>query len=242
MKKDLYDELRDTFTRIVKEHNLEAENVTIRAATLTPEEAIGNPEDRDYPLITGRERLIQAEFRGSFGQAFTDRYGNFDGTLSDIVTMELNNNFRRAVFVAGLNAVMRSLKLIEKTVHCRDGEPRQCGSELVKHIGEKYGRPRIAMIGLQPRMVEALAEKFELKVTDMDKKNIGAEKFGVTIQSPDEAASNLEWCDIVLVTGTTVANGTVPQFVNDKPAIFYGTTVAGAAELLGLDRWCFYGH
>ena len=242
MKINLYDKLRTEFAKIVKDNNLEAEKVTIRAATLSPDEAIGDPEDKDYPLIIGRERLIQAEFQESFGQAFTDMYGNCDDRLSNIINMDLNNNFRRAIFISSLNAVMRSQKLIEGTIHCRDNEPRQCSIELVKHIEEKYGKPRIAMIGLQPRMVEALAKKFELKVTDMDKDNIGVEKFGVIIQSPKAVAENLEWCDIVLVTGTTVANGTVHQFFIDKPTIFYGITIAGAAELLGLNRWCFSGH
>jgi len=49
-----------------------ARAIGLVAAALSPEEAIGNPEDRDYPLIVGKERLMQAEFRGALGQAFTD--------------------------------------------------------------------------------------------------------------------------------------------------------------------------
>jgi len=242
MKRIVYDILREEFTRIVKENNLESEEVKIQATTLSPGEAIGNPEDKDYPLIIGRERLMQAEFHGCYGQAFTDMYGSFNDHLSRIIKMDLNNNFRRAIFISSLNAVMRYLGLIEGTRHCRDSEPRQCSNELVKYIEGKYAKSRIAMIGLQPRMVEALAPKFELKVTDMDTANIGTEKYGVVIQSPDETLANLEWCDIALVTGTTVTNETINQFMINKPTIFYGITIAGTAKLLGLNRWCFSGH
>ena len=238
----IYDVLRAEFARIAKKNNLESEEIKIQATTLSPEEAIGKPEDKDYPLIIGRERLVQADFRGRYGQAFTDMYGNFTGRLSTIITMDLNNNFRRAIFISSLNAVMRYLGLVDGTIHCRDTEPRQCSQELAKYIEENYSHPRIAMVGLQPRMVEALSRKFELKVTDQDKTNIGSEKFGVQIQGPEAAEHNLDWCDIVLITGSTVTNDTIDQFMTDKPTIFYGVTVAGPSRVLGLNRWCHSGH
>jgi hypothetical protein len=238
MESKLYQAMKEKFIRLIKEHGLEGEEVIVRAATLSPEQAIGNPEDKDYPIVKGEERLMQAEFRGGRGQAFTDRYGNFSGRLADIAAMELNNNFRRAVFISSLNAVMRQLGMIERTVHCKDKQPKECSLELVKYIEANYGQPRIAMVGFQPRMVEALAKKFELKVTDMDQDNIGQEKFGVVIDNPGRTSENLGWCDIALVTGTTVVNDTIEQFGITKPVIFYGVTIAGAAKLLGLNRFC----
>lgn len=237
-----YEIIREKLIKIMEDNDLESEEVVIQAVPLSPQEAIGNPEDKDYPLIIGRERLMQAEFRSCFGQAFTDMYGNFSGRLSDIVNMDLANNFRRAIFISSLNAVMRYLGLADRTRHCRDHEPKQCSSELVKYIEDNYGRPKIAMVGLQPRMVEALSPKFKLKVTDLDRENIGTEKFGVAIQGPDKTPENLEWCDIALVTGTTVANDTIDQFRIAKPIVFYGITIAGSAKLLGLTHWCRFGH
>jgi uncharacterized protein (DUF4213/DUF364 family) len=184
---------------------------------------------------------MQAEFRGAKGHAFTDHYGNFNGRLLDIAEMELTNNFRRAVFVASLNAVMNYLGLASKTVHCKDKQPRECAAELASYIKENYGQPKIAMVGFQPRMVEELAKHFELRVSDMDEANIGQEKFGVKIDGPDRTKENLKWCDIALVTGTTIVNDTIDQFLTDKPVIFYGVTIAGAAELAGLNRFCPLG-
>ena len=237
----MHDVIREKFIKLIKEHGLEGEEVIVKAAALSTEQAIGNPSDKDYPLVKGEERLMQAEFRGSRGQVFTDRYGDFSGRLADIAQMDLNNNFRRAIFVSSLNAVMNYLGLINQTVHCKDKQPRECAAELASYIKENYGRPKIAMVGFQPRMVEALTKQFDIRVTDMDEANIGQEKFGVKIDDPDRTKENLEWCDIALVTGTTIVNDTIDQFLTDKPVIFYGVTIAGAAELQGLNRFCPFG-
>jgi hypothetical protein len=236
-----YDIIKREFIRLINERGLEGEKVIIRANPLSPEQAIGNPEDKDYPLVAGVERLMQAEFRGSLGQAYTDMYGDFSGTLSEIVDMDLKNNFRRAIFISSLNAVMKHLGLITKTVHCKNAQPPECSQELVRYIEKNYGQPKVAMVGFQPRMVEALAKHFELRVTDMDKDNIGKEKFGVKIDDPSRAEENLRWCDIALVTGTTIVNDTIDQFRIDKPVIFYGITISGAAKLLGLNHFCPFG-
>jgi hypothetical protein len=237
----LYDIIREEFVKLIKEHGLEGEEVIIRANPLSPEQAIGNPEDKDYPLVRGVERLMQAEFRGSLGQAFTDMYANFSGKLSDIAAMDPRNNFRRAIFISSLNAVMRNLGLITQTVHCRNEQPRECSYKLVMYIEENYGQPKVAMVGFQPRMVEALAEQFELRVTDMDQDNINKEKFGARIDDPGRTEENLNWCDIAVVTGTTIVNDTIDQFRISKPVVFYGITISGAAKLLGLNHFCPFG-
>ena len=237
----MYDTIKKEFVKLITEHGLQGEGVVIRATPLSPEQALGNPEDRDYPLVAGVERLMQAEFRGALGQAYTDMYGDFSGRLSEIVAMDLKNNFRRAIFISSLNAVMKHLGLITKTVHCKDDQPRECSQELVRYIEKNYGQPKVAMVGFQPRMVEALAKKFELRVSDMDRDNIGKEKFGVKIYDPSHAAENLDWCDIALVTGSTIVNDTIDQFRISKPVVFYGVTISGAAKLLGLNHFCPFG-
>ena len=241
MKTKTYDIIRGEFARIIRENGLDSEEVVITAAPLSAEEAIGSPEEGDYPLIAGRERMMQATFKGSLGQAFTDMSGNFKSRLSDIIAIDLGNNFRRAVFISSLNAVLRCLGLVTKTRHCRDNEPRLCGYELANHIGKKYGDVRVALVGLQPRMLEMLSWRFDLRVTDMDRSNIGTEKSGVVVGGPEKTEENLDWCDLALVTGTTVVNGTIDRFIIPKPVIFYGVTITGVAKLLGLNHFCYYG-
>jgi len=66
------DGLKERFRKLIEREGLMAEAITIKAFPLTPEEAIGNPEERDYPLVRGRERLMEATFKGAKGQAYTD--------------------------------------------------------------------------------------------------------------------------------------------------------------------------
>ena len=179
---DAFTRMKIRFLDLVAENQLEAVPIQVRVRGLTPEEAIGTPEDRDYPLVKGRERLLEAEILGSRGQAFTDTPGNFSGTLEAVACLQLTDNHSRAVFIAALNALMRHLGLVEKTIHCKDDSPPRCALDLVKHVRENYGSPRIAMIGFQPRMALALAKTFALRVMDMDQDNIGQTKFGVLIR------------------------------------------------------------
>ena len=237
----LYDIIKKEFARLINENGLQGERVIIRANPLSPEQAIGNPEDRDYPLVRGGEHLMQAEFRSSLGQAFTDMYGDFSGRLCEIAEMDLKNNFRRAIFISSLNAVMKYLGLITKTIHCKDNQPRECSHELVRYVEKNYGHPKVAMAGFQPRMVEALSMRFELRVTDMDENNIGKEKFGVKIYDSAQTEEHLNWCDIALVTGSTIVNSTINQFIISKPVVFYGVTISGVAKLLGLNHFCYFG-
>ncbi len=97
------------------------------------------------------------------------------------------------------------------------------------------------MGGLQPRMVDSLGKSFEIKVTDMDKANINSTKFWITIQSPEKTREHIEWCDLKVVTGSTIVNNTIDDFLTVKPVIFYGITIDGAAKVMKLDNFCYCG-
>jgi hypothetical protein len=235
---DIFGEIRKKLFERCRRENLLSQPVAVRARALTAEEAIGNPESDDFPLQKGRERLMQAEFLNGTGQAFTDRYGDFEGILGDILDMRLENNFRRAVFVATVNAVLRYMNQVDGTVHCRNQGPKQCAGELVSYLKARYGSVRIAQIGFQPRMVEYLAREFPLRALDLDPDNIGTRKFGVIIEGPENRKEAIEWADLLVVTGTTLVNATLGGFLGRKPILFYGTSIAGGAHLMNWNRFC----
>ena len=135
---------RELLREIVEQADLLDTRLSVLARPLTPTEAIGIPGRRDFPIIIGRERVIEAIVEESRGQAFTDMYGNYSGRLVDIAAMDLKNNFRRAIFISSLNAVMRHLGLIAETVHCKNEQPRECSHKLAKYIEENYGQRRVA--------------------------------------------------------------------------------------------------
>jgi hypothetical protein len=240
---DFYNDIKASFFNLIKEKDLMSSKVeVVSARTLTPQEVIGRPERDDFPLLKGKEVMIQADFKGSLGQAFTDTPGNYSGTLREVFEIPLVNNFRRAIFVASINAVLRHLNYISKTVHCRDKEPGECAAHLVDYIKERFGQPRIAFIGMQPAMVEALSAHFKIRVADLDPDNIGRKKCGVIIEDVSLTKEILSWADIVLATGTTVVNNTLTSLLIEKPIIFYGVTIAGVAYLKGYEQYCFCGH
>jgi len=235
---DIYDELKKRLFKLINDQDLLAGRVQIKARGLTVQEAIGNPEDDDFPLQKGKETLMQADFLNASGQAFTDRYGDFEGTLDEVLDMGLDNNYRRALFVSTLNAVLRHLKQAEKTIHCHDEEPTRCATDLSAYLEKRYGEVKIAQVGFQPRMVETLGASFALRVMDLDPDNIGTKRFNIPIEGPESREDILRWADVLLVTGTTIVNGTIEQFLSEKPVLFYGTTIAGAAHLMGWQRFC----
>jgi uncharacterized protein (DUF4213/DUF364 family) len=238
----LFDTLKARARKLWNDHGILDQKVLVSARALTAEEAIGHPESKDFPLQKGKERLMQAEFMGSLGQAFTDQSGNFEGSLEKILDMDLKNNYRRAIFVATLNAVLRHMGLIERTVHCKDQDPLLCSKDLNSYIKNRYGLKKILQIGYQPRMVEALSSDFKLWVIDLDPSNIGTKVKNILIESPEATRMAMRWADIYLVTGTTLVNGTIGDFLGDKPVIFYGTTIAGAVYLMGWERFCAFGR
>lgn len=241
MNKDkFYNNLFDRFVEIVKENNLIDEGVKVTGRALTSKEAIGETEKKDFPILKGKEKLLEAEFKGAKGQAFTDMPGNYSGTLKEIIEMPLDNNFNRAIYIATLNAVCRYLKLTDNTIHCKDNGPEKCAVELESYLESRFGNPKIALIGYQPSMLDRLSKSFKVRIVDLDENNINTVKYGVLVEDGGKDTKELfTWCDVIVATGSTIANNTITSlFVDDKPTIFFGTTLAGAAAIMGLERFC----
>ena len=240
----VYEILKKYFSNLVLTHGLEGEEIRVMARPLMAEEAIGTPKDDDYLLLKGRERLMEAEFRGAKGHAYTDLFGNYEASLGEIAQFPLVNNFKRAVFISALNAVMRSLDLVEGTVHCRDEEPAECARDLNGYLKDTFGvLERVVLVGLQPRLLEALAGEYRVRAVDLDPENIGQVRKGVRIEPPEQIEEIINWAELLLVTGTTVVNGTIERFLDrDRPVGFYGVTIAGPARVLNLNRFCVKGH
>jgi len=241
MSKDkFYNNLFDRFIELVTDNNLLDKRVTVTGRALSAIEAIGDTEKKDFPILKGKEKLLEAEFKGVKGQAFTDMPSNYSGTLKEIIEMPLDSNFNVAIYIATLNAVCRYLKIADNTVHCKDEGPEKCSVELVSYLEARFGNPKIALIGYQPSMLDRLSKSFQVRVVDLDKNNINIMKYGIMVEDGEKDTEDLlEWCDVILATGSTIANKTITSlFVDNKPTIFFGTTLAGAASLMGLERFC----
>ncbi len=243
---DILEKARQELDRIVKERGLDrGERITVRA--LTPEEAIGAKADENFVIKKGKERVIEAVYREAHGQAFTDAPGNWEGTLGELLFLDLGKTGYRAVFTAGLNAVMRSLDLASGTVHCKDEEPTKCGGEMPDVMHKLFGTKRFGMIGLQPAILKEMVDaygKVGMRVADLNPDNIGQIREDLLVMDGEKELDDLiAWCDVGLATGSSVVNGTINDILErfeaaGKPVVFFGNTISGVAALLDLKRVC----
>lgn len=243
---ELYRRLRQELESLIKRHHLEQSPIRLKSRGLSPEEAIGNTRRRDYPILAGREVMLQAEFGEAFGQAFTDAPSDFDGTLEDILSLDPeSDSHSRGLLVASLNAVMRYTGDIDHTVHCRNDELEQCAEAHAAHIREHFGSPRITLIGYQPALTARLSQEFSLRVLDMNPQFVGSERSGITIEHGTAAyrSAVLEWPELILCTGSTLCNGTFVNYLDTgRPVIFFGISGAAAARIFHLPRFCPMAH
>jgi len=242
---DVLSEIAERFWSCVEEEMLD-ESVKVTTRALSPEEAIGSPKRKDFPLLAGKEVLMQAEFRGSSGQAFTTAPRAFEGTLADVEALPLTGHSERAVLIATMNAVLRSMGLVRGTVHCKDDGPERCGKLIATRLNEEMGG-RLGIVGFQPALVEhcvACLGCERVMVSDLNPAVVGTLRYGIEVMDGmacvDEMARK---CDVLLITGTTLVNNTLDEILEAASAhgtdtVFYGTTVAGAAYLCGWKRLC----
>ncbi len=245
----MYAKLKNALIDLAEENGLLESEVNITAKILTPKEAIGETERKDFPLLQGKEFLMQADFKNALGQAFTDAPSNFKGKLKKILEFQLTDNSDRALFIATLNAVMRYVGAVDKTIHCKNKEPELCAKEITKIIIDKYGADiKIGIVGFQPAIIDHFSKRLSdqnIKVTDMDKNNINKVKYGVFVWDGRKMTGKIfKTCDVVLATGSTVVNDSLSQLIclsekYRRPLYLYGTTIAGADKILDLKRLCF---
>jgi uncharacterized protein (DUF4213/DUF364 family) len=242
---------KSQFEKIIRENGLSDSDISVLVKTLSPEEAIGVPGRRDFPIVEGKERVVEADFQGAKAHAFTDAPKEFIGKLKDVIAMPLADSGRRAIFIATMNAVLKHSKIIETTLHCKNEEPEQCAVEIASHICNTLGSKKVGLIGLNPAILEALSRTFgseNIRITDLNRENIGSVKYGVHVWDGITMTEKLvQESDIVLMTGTTLVNGTFERIWSavrqyDKDYLVYGVTSAGVCSLTGLNRICPYGR
>jgi uncharacterized protein (DUF4213/DUF364 family) len=239
-----YSHLAEEFNVILKKHKLFPDKMKVKGGPLTAQEAIGITRRQDFPIITGKEAMLQVDIQGHTGQSFTDAACIFSGTLADILNMDIQSDpYARALFIAALNAVMDMLGLSDRSIHCKTEGPEQCALEVIRYMEKHYAGKKLVQVGYQPAMLERLSSTFvQYRILDLNEENIGQERYGKLVEHGIDAYEDavLKWADVVLCTGSTICNGSIVNFLNlEKDVLFYGTTLSGAAAILGLNRLCF---
>ncbi|MFC1871808.1 Rossmann-like domain-containing protein [Chloroflexota bacterium] len=244
-------EAKTRFTAVIANHQLGGEAILVKVDPLTTEQAIGNPVRKDFPLLEGKEVMVEARFRGGIGHAFTSQPGEFEGTIDDVLNLGLDTDNNRAIFVSTLNAVVAHLGLTSGVGHCRDDEPEQCWVCISAKLRERFGLIKVGMVGYQPALLENLVKTFDtsrVRCSDLNPRNVGSARYGVEIWNGNSENRELaKWCDLLLVTSSTMVNNTFDSVRRDassegKSLIVFGVSGAGISTLLELERICPFGH
>jgi hypothetical protein len=247
---DILEQARQIFALVCGDHGLNPD-ANVRVRPLSPDEAIGSDADQDFIIRKGKEIVIEAAFLDSRGQAFTDAPSEWRGNLAALIGLDLSQTRYRAVFTAGLNAVLRHLELVAGTVHCLNYEPSKCGREITDRLHRRFGVRRFALIGLQPAILKEMVDGFgkaRILVADLNSENIGAIREEVQVLDGKKDLDELtEWSEVGVATGSIVVNGTINPLMQKfgaagKPLVFFGNTISGVAALTGLERICPFGH
>ena len=238
---------RSTLRQLVDEAGLFSTPALVLARPLTPEEAIGTPGRRGFPISAGNERVIEAVVHGAKGQAFTDSPREFVGTVGEALELELTSNGSRAIYLATLNAILAYLGRVSGTVHCKDDDPEVCAAEIASRLRREHGSPRVGLVGLNPAIAERLVDEFgadQVRITDLCPAQVGQVRFGVEVWDGSTRVEDLiSESDVVLMTGTTLQNDTFDQIWastqrQGKRGIVFGITASGVCALAGYPRLC----
>jgi hypothetical protein len=224
---------------------LNSMEITINSRALKNEEAIGHPDRDDFPLLRGKEVLLQAEIDGSYGQAFTSDPIAYQGAVKNILELPADRPGNYALMVAALNALVCKLGLADHTIHCKDNEPEDCAKKISQEVLDKHGICNIGIIGYQPAIIENCVDLFgadRIHITDLNTNNIGALRYGVKVlDGMTDTRQLIDFADVLLITGSILANGTynsVLEEIADKPYYFFGTTCSGLAYFNKSNRLC----
>lgn len=243
---NLLEECRVRCRAMALAHGMANDGITVRARALSPEEAIGQPGRRDYPILTGVERVLEATIRETRGQAFSDAVSDFRGTFREVLELPLDTNHNRALFLSTINAALHHLGMISGTVHCKNNAPELCGRQAAT-FACACGAQSVGLIGFNPALADALAQAFgpdRVRITDLNPGNVGSNRYGTTILDGRSRTRELiEFSDLVLVTGTTFVNGTFDAIHHHarscrKRLIVFGITGAAVCHIMDLQRWC----
>lgn len=230
------EKLKTVLQQLAEDKGWLDEDVDVECTALSPEEAIGTPEEQGYPILRGKETLLQVDFLDSFGQAFSrEVVAHRIYTLKEVLQLPLESDWQRAVFIATANAVLAAAGEIDHTVHCKNHELGGCAD----FLREITSSEKVGLFGLQPRFLEKLNELGEVRCVDIDPELIGSLRCGIRIEGPENTRDVIDWCDRLLVTGSAAVNHTFGNFVDTgKPVHVFGTTGAAMCHVLGVPRYC----
>lgn len=233
---ELYEQLKKAFLSVPEVSAFMSDQIEIRADR-EPEKTLVPVEDR----ISGAnkpEYRVTAVFRDKKGEAYTETPADFSGTLEEILRIVPTDQGIDARFIAAVNAVMNYLGYADGTFPDDPAAHEEYADRLCGFITSGYGRSKIVLVGYDGYIVKRfMDEGLDFWTMDRNPEHISRDRFHHVIVNSGRynREACFAWGNILIVTGSTLCNGTIVQYLNSgKELLFYGITFAGTAALLKL--------
>ena len=233
---EIYDNLIEKFCALPEVPALLPLPISIKADS----EGETTPMPWNYIPFKDRrpEYRVTARFNEYEGEAYTETPADFEGTLLEAISLPPSEKGIDARCLAAINAVMNCLGLCAGVFPNTFDEHRLYTDALYLHVAEKYGKSNIILVGYDGYIVKKFVlEEVDFWTMDRDPDNISQDRFKHVIVNSAfyNRQACLTWGKLLIVTGSTLTNGTIVQYLDQgKDLLFYGITIAGAATLLGL--------
>ena len=234
---EIYDKLTEKFLGLKGVSDILDERIEIRADK-EPEPAL---MPWNYvPFKDKRpEYRVTASFKGYEGEAYTETPEDFDGTLREAISLPASDKGIDARTLSAINAVMNSLGLCAGVFPATFDERRLYTEALFGHVCGDLGiRSNLILVGYDGYIVKKfVSEDIDFWTMDRDPDNISQDRFKHVVVNSGRynREACFAWGKYFIVTGSTLTNGTIVQYLDKgKDILFYGITIAGAATLLGL--------
>ena len=233
---DLYQEILSKFYQLDGSEALLDEPVLVTVSE-EPERTL-RPEGDPPSTVARPEYCVTALFGGTKGEAFCEKPAAFRGTLKEALEIPPEEKGISAVTISALNAALNRLGLCPGTFPEGEQAHSDYAEALCRYVTENYGESNLVLIGYDGYLVKRfMDEKLSFWTLDRDPDNIAQDRFDHVIvnSAKRNRESAFAWGKLLIVTGSTLCNGTIVQYLNSgKDLLFYGITCAGAATLLNL--------
>ena len=243
---DLYQKILTEFYKLDGAQELLGETVSVTVSeeperTLRPEgdppSTVARPEYCVTAVLCDSGASATRTAHGT-GEAYTETPSAFQGTLEEALKIPASEKGISAVSIAALNAAMNRLGLCPGTFP-EDVQTHSAYADAIcRHITEKYGTSNLVLVGYDGYFVKRFMEEgLDFWTMDRDPDHIAQDRFDhvVVNSAKRNRESSFAWGKLFLITGSTLCNGTIVQYLDSgKELLFYGITCAGAATLLSL--------
>jgi len=226
--------LRQQARRVAEEHHLLDDPVTVGAATDNSGRLV-RPEGE-------REVMLEAQFRGERGLAFTADPASFSGRLAELLGLPLDSDQSRALVLAGAKSVLRYL---ERRGAGPPDRVTLCAAEIAEAIAREFGRAKVGVVGYDSSVVDACVELVSaerVRIADPNPAQVGRERQGVVVVALDGFTDDLfDWADVVIITGESGDRAMAAQWLaladqHGTATIMYNSLGSGRAYFEGLRR------